>query len=98
MTCNKRNQIHHIENTRYETKAPIDHSLPFSSSDNSANVIDSSVPIIEILEIKQHENANINESLNDNIILHFIFITFNSILPFSCGKKRGVNVLNYQAI
>ena len=45
---NKGNQIHHIENTRYEPKAPIDHSLPFRSSDNSANLNDSSVPIIEI--------------------------------------------------
>lgn len=48
------------ENTRYETKAPIDHSLPFSSGD-------SVVPIIEILEIEQHEHAKINKNLNDYI-------------------------------
>ena len=65
-------EIKYIKNTRYETKAAIDLTLPFSSGGNSSNLNGSSVPIIEILEIKKYENAKNNKNLNDNIVLQLI--------------------------
>lgn len=49
-------------------KRPTHHLLPFSSLDRSPKLSDSFVSIIEVLQIKQSQNADKNKSFDDIIV------------------------------